>query len=179
MRPRLRVAPAVIAAVTLAAAIAIGVIETGHGNPSSTRTGGRRKLALSGARIKLAGYRFKTPSGFTSSSSSCITAPSGSGPKTVLDGFAAAASAEGGCLEAFYLISTAGSAIPANAVPVDVGAYHGYLVPQDTSQQTTLYVELPAVDDLSNPYLMLVAQGLTPDELIAVALTGLPSSPAG
>ena len=168
--PRLRagVLLAAVASVAAIALVATGVL--GRSSPSGG--GGHRHLALSGAKLELAGYRFKTPAGFKASSRSCIGTPSDLTP--VLNGFVAAASAEGGCVEAASeLIGGDSSTVPSGADPVGVGAYQGYLVTQDGSDESTLYVELPhAGGDL-----VLLAKGLTRDQLIAVAESGLPTLP--
>jgi len=127
--------------------------------------------ALSGARIELAGYHFRTPAGFKESTTPC-------GQTNDFNGFAAAASADGGCLEAFVMFSSRGSAIPAGADPVTVGAYQGYFLSADASQQASLYVVLPAPGGLVKwQALMLDARGLTEDQLVAVAESGLPQNP--
>jgi hypothetical protein len=162
-------------AALLAAAIA--VVSTGllgRSNPPAPRTHGPHRLALSGARIELSGYKFKTPAGFKASSDSCVAASSSSGPVTVLNGFAAAASADGGCVEAFLMVSSVGKSPGSEgAEPVAVGTYQGYFVPEDASGESTLYVQLPKLGDLSD-YLALFAEGLTEQQLIAVAESGLP-----
>ena len=194
LRPMLLLAGAAIAAVL--AVIATGVL--GPANPPAARTGGHGHLALSGSRIDLAGYRFRTPAGFKASTSACEGAPSGSGPRTVFQGFAAAASAEGGCVEA-GLLRTDTAYVPAGAEPVEVGSYQGYflshapgdgchltpLTPEPCSREQAnasgdpaLYVEIPdAADSQHYAYLVLFSQGLTESQLIAVAESGLPTLP--
>lgn len=160
-------------AVTVAAVASIG-----HGNRAAKPSNGPHHVALSGTPIQLAGYKFKTPAGFKASSSSCVPASSSS-VQVGVNGFAAAASADGGCVEAFYLIASADSASPIqeSADPVAVGSYQGYFVPPDSSGQSKLYVELPkAGGDQNHVFLLLFAQGLTEDQLVAVAQSGLPSS---
>ena len=147
----------------LGAAAALASLEIGGGSPA---TG-----ALSGARIELAGFHFRTPAGFEESTTSCR-------PTNDFNGFAAAASADGGCLDAFVMFSSRGSAIPAGADPVTVGAYQGYFVSADASQQTSLYVVLPARGGFVKwQALVLDARGLTEDQLVAVAESGLPQNP--
>jgi hypothetical protein len=167
-----------VGAVVVAAGVAVvstGVL--GRSNSPATRPRGDRNLALSGARIELAGYEFKTPAGFKASSDSCVAASSSSsGPVTVMNGFAAAASADGGCIEAFGMVSGSGSPAQHGAEPVAVGAYQGYYVPEDDSGESTLYIQIPASGDLSH-YLALFAEGLTEQQLIAIAQSGLPPNP--
>lgn len=168
-----------VVGVGLAAAL-VAVASIGHGKPSTSPPLVHHHPPLSGATFQLAGYHFKTPAGFKASSSSCPGASSGSGPRTVLNGFAAAASADGGCVEATLLVPgspSAPDATPADAQPVAVGSYQGYFVAQGSSGDT-LYVELPSAA-APHPYLVLFAQGLTEEQLIAVAVSGLPGSPAG
>lgn len=159
---------AVLAAAGIAASL-----ELGNSNPA-TPARGPHHVALRGATLKLAGYDFRTPAGFSASDTACAPPASAGQPMTVLSRFGAAASADGGCVEAFLLAPgspTAPPATPADAESVDVGSYQGYFVSSDT----TLYVALPTANEPST-YLVLYAQGLTEDQLIAVAQSGLPSS---
>jgi hypothetical protein len=178
MTPRRRVAFLLVGVVLAAAVVAVALV--GRGNrPASPSSRGHHQLALTGATIQLSGYRFRTPAGFKSSTSTCGAPATAAGnPRTITNGFAAAASADGGCVEAAYLIapSTAGGSIPVDAQPVDVGQYQGYFVPQDSSGGSALYVELPKAGGSSgnHVYLVLLSQGLTEDQLIAVAQSGLP-----
>src|SRR5579862_2214849 len=164
--PRLRIA----AAVCVAAAVAVvssGVLS--RAKPTATH----QHPALSGSRITLAGYHFKTPAGFKASDTSCTPPATDAQAVTVLNSFASAASADGGCVGAFLLApgsASAPPATPADATPVAVGSYQGYYVSSDT----TLYVALETVNGPST-YLVLYAQGLTEDQLIAVAQSGLSS----
>lgn len=164
---------ALIAVAVVAAAAVVASLEIGRSSPAAPQARGRHHVALTGPRIKLAGYHFRTPAGFTASDAACAPPASVGQPMTVLIRFSAAASADGGCVEAFLLAPgspTAPPATPADAEPVDVGSYQGYFVSSDT----TLYVELPTVNG-PHTYLVLYAEGLTEDQLIAVAASGLPS----
>lgn len=166
----------------LAAAAALAAIEFGHGTRAAiARTHGRHSVTLTGARIQLAGYHFRTPAGFKVSATGCLPPPDPNRPRPALDGFAAAASADGGCVGAAFLVSVSPSSSAARATPagesVDVGAYQGYFEPAGTSGQSMLYVELPKADRAEPVYLVLYAQGLTEDQLIAVAESGLPTLP--
>jgi hypothetical protein len=170
---RVRVGLLLATFAAVATAVAVGSIGSGRRNPPATRS--HRHLALSGARIELAGYRFRTPAGFKASTSSCAPA---SEETPARNGFVAAASADGGCVEAVALIAANSSAIPTAAQPVAVGSYQGWLVSQAPSGDTTLYVELPnAAGDQRAAYLVLFAQGLTQEQLIDVAESGLPTLP--
>jgi len=175
---RRRRAVLVLAAAAVVAA-AIAVVATGALSGASkpgANTGGPHHIALTGPRIEVAGYHFRTPAGFTRSSSSCAAASAAGQPTTVLNGFAAAASADGGCVEAAFLIRA--GAHPNGAVPIDVGQYQGYYVSPDSSGESALYIELPnATGDGQSAYLGLFAQGLREDQLIAVAVSGLPAAP--
>jgi hypothetical protein len=166
MTRRRRAAFLLVGVALAAAAVALGSI--GHGNPPASRSHGPHRFALSGATIQLTGYRFRTPAGFKRSTTACASSPADAGK-----GFAAAASADGGCVEAFYLISTSGPAIPPGATPVDVGSYQGYVVSQDGSDKSRLYVVLPGAGKYWQAAL-LFSEGLTEDQLVAVALSGLP-----
>jgi hypothetical protein len=160
--PRLRTA-----VVLVGAALALAVIGAAG---SGVFTSSHPQIALSGAEIKLAGYHFRTPAGFRANAS-CADSPG-----TWLKGAGAAASADGGCIEGVVMVSTSGSAVPAGANRVDVGAYQGYLVPPDSSQKTTLYVVLPHLGTAWQA-LVLYSTGLTTEQLVAVAESGLPQNP--
>lgn len=166
-------------AVVLAAAALAVSLAFGHSKPVASTTSGHR-VALTGARIQAAGYHFRTPAGFKASKTLC-EATSGNGqPTTVLNGFASAASADGGCVQAFLEIPGSKGApepIPTDADAVDVGAYQGYYVDQADAGEV-LYVQLPKTADAgASVYLALFAQNLTEDQLVAVAQSGLPASP--
>lgn len=176
-----RAGPVLLFAGAAVAVAAIGIVASGvvsRSTPPATRVGGGRHVVLSGPRIQLAGYRFRTPAGFKRSSGSCMPAATAGKPTTVLNGFAAAASADGGCVEAAYLIAPSGlqgGPIPGDAQPVAVGPYEGYFVSQSVDGGSALYVGLPkAGGDQSIVYLVLLARDLTEGQLIAVAESGLP-----
>jgi len=167
----------------LAAAGTVAAMEVGGGSSQSSRpTGHHHQLALSGSRIQLAGYKFSTPAGFKPSTRSCISAPVANKPRPAIDGFAAAASADGGCVELVYLVAAdwlqAHGLMPSAADAVDVGRYQGYFVPpQASGKQSTLYVNLPGADGKRVVFLVLLSRGLTEAQLIAVAESGLPTLP--
>ena len=173
--------PIVIALVTAAligGAIA-AVVTHGNAAPPTSAAGGHHEIRLTGATIQAAGYHFRTPAGFAASDAceSATPTPPGS-PETPAHAMRAAASADGGCVEALYLIAGSPTAPTPNPPPgeaVDVGSYQGYYDAQGDAR-ATLYVELPQ-GDARPVFLVLFAQGLTEDQLIAVALSGLPSSP--
>jgi hypothetical protein len=172
---RRRLALGLAGAGVLAAAVAVaasGVL----GSSLATKIGGRHRVALTGARIQMAGYHFRTPAGFKATSD---TSCGGTGPNPQVNGFAAAASAAGGCVGVSFLIGTGPGGLTATpeGQPVDVGSYQGYYNSQADSGESTLYVELPKADPSANGpvYLALFAQDLTEAQLIAVAESGLPS----
>ena len=166
----------------LVAAGATASLELHHGNsPASIGTHGHPDVALTGARIRLAGYHFRTPAGFTASSS-CISPPVAGEPRPSIDGFAAAAAADGACVELVYLVAgdwlQAHDPIPDAAAPVDVGQYHAlYVAPQASGDESTLYVNLPGADGTRVVYLELRARDVTEQELVAIAASGLPTLP--
>jgi hypothetical protein len=175
-RRRRPIAVVLVAAVAVGAAVAAYAI---HGHAASPSATSHRPPPLSGARIEAAGYHFRTPAGFTSSDASCqgaAPAPSGT-PETPANAMRSAASADGGCIEILYLIAGDPMAPTPSMTgqPVDVGSYQGYYDPQGDAG-ATLYVELPH-GNARPVFLVLYAQGLTEDQLIAVAESGLPGSP--
>jgi hypothetical protein len=179
LRPALLAGVAILAAIVAAAASGVFT----HSKSASPRSDGRpQHLALSGARIQLAGYRFRTPAGFKRSTSSCISAPVADEPRPTIDGFAAAASADGACVEGVYFVAAdwleAHGLMPDASDAVDVGNYHGYFVPPEASgDKSTLYVNLPNADGPRVVYLVLYARGVTEQQLLAIAESGLPSLP--
>jgi hypothetical protein len=96
--------------------------------------------------------------------------------------FAAAAAADGACVEAAYIVAgdwlKTHDPIPDSAAAVDVGDYSGYYVAADgSSDESSLYVALPHADAQRIVYVLLVAHGVPEDELIAIAASGLPTLP--
>lgn len=181
-RRRRHVVLVLVGVATLAAASTVASIELGRGGAPSTGPPAQHHVALSGSKIQLAGYRFKTPAGFKGSAGACMPAPDPDSPRPGSDGFAAAASADGGCLEAAYLIAgdhEEGGLVPSAAQPVDVGEYRGYFEASGSgTDYSTLYVELPnATGDHRLVYLVLFARDLIEDQLIAVANSGLRTVP--
>ena len=163
---------AVVGGAAIAASLGLG-----NAQRSLTQGPGQRHVALTGARIQMAGYHFRTPAGYKSSDGSCVAASPGSGPVSVTNGFAAAASADGGCIEAFLVASHSGPPSDHGAEPVAVGSYRGYFVPPDSSGQSTLYVALPEASAAYQQYVALFATGLTEEQLVAIAVSGLPTLP--
>jgi hypothetical protein len=171
-RPRLVLLLAGVA--VLAAAAAVGSLEFGHSNPAAPQTSGHHHLALSGAKIELAGYHFRTPAGYVPSAG-CpqpATAQTG-GPNTVVHTMQSAASADGGCLQVALIAGT--WTVPSDAQPVSVGSYNGFLVAPANIPRETLFVQIPAAQ--GDHYLVVAGQGLNVAQLVAIALSGLPSAP--
>lgn len=196
-RRNLRLVLALAGIVVVAAVVAAAALHLGRGSKPMSNGVGQHSRALTGATIQLAGFRFRTPAGFKRSSSTCGAAPSGSGPATPLQRASAAASAEGGCVDG-GMLTTVIAYTPPHAEPVAVGSYQGYflshppgdgchvspLTPtgcgrdQANAPGMALYVNLPgAASSRHFEYLVLFAQGLTEDQLIAVAQSGLPALP--
>jgi hypothetical protein len=130
-------------------------------------------------RFQLAGYSLTLPAGYHAVSQNCpaLTLPANVnvGVRTLgQNPYAAAASASGACIE---VVLAAGplATPPSGAQPVQVGPYQGYLVTNPNSIE--LYVGLPAAE--GQHALILYANGLSPDDLIAVAASGLPPNGQG
>ncbi|HUZ15287.1 MAG TPA: hypothetical protein VMU72_03805 [Gaiellaceae bacterium] len=162
-------------ALGLVAAVAIGVVAAAvvtHGHAVRPSTPRQSHVALTGARIQLAGYHFRTPAGFKANSD---TSCGGTGTPLAVGGFVAAASADGGCVAA-YLVSASEteSMATADGQSVDVCSFQGYYESQ-ASGDSSLYVVLPAASQTAlSPYnLVLFARNLTEDQLMAVAESGL------
>lgn len=170
-----------IAAAVIGAAVA-AVVTHGHAAPSPRAHGGHGHVALTGPRIQLAGYHFRTPAGFTASKEGCISAPAAGEPRPAVDGFASAAAADGACVEAAYIVAgdwlQDHDPIPDSAAAVEIGQYDGYYVAsQGASGESSLYVNLPHADAERVVYLLLVARDVPKDELLAIAGSGLPTLP--
>jgi hypothetical protein len=180
---RRRTLTLVLAGTAVVAIAAVAALETTGGQAQGHRS------ALTGAPIELAGYRFRTPAGFTASSGSCpvlmSTLMPGQGPPstTLYDGFAAAGSAQGGCIQAFLQVPgyPGGPPLPTDAERVTIREYPGYIVDHGFAQGSegeTLYVDLLQTEPNGRPiFLMLYSEGLTKEQLIAVAASGLPLAP--
>ncbi|MGH3008375.1 MAG: hypothetical protein ACRDLM_03060 [Gaiellaceae bacterium] len=169
------------AVIVAASVVTVATDAFNNTNKPVAKTSGPHRIALTGPRIQLAGYDFRTPAGFTASDTACQTTMiinprvGASDPRDDPGDFAAAASADGGCLEAFAAAGVYAK-IPTGAQAVDVGNYQGYVVPPDSSGASAIYLALPQMGEYS-PYLVLFAHGLTQDQLIAVAQSGLPANP--
>ena len=137
--------------------------------------------ALTGVTIQVAGYHFKTPAGFKASSSGAchlLIGPRMSNLPPSPNAFTTAASADGGCIEVTGLILNPASQMLADAQPVDVGAYQGYLIHGELLQ-LLVATTYDGIDTLGGPdtqYLVLTTNNLTADQLVAIALSGLPGS---
>jgi hypothetical protein len=163
----------------IAAAVALVLLLVGTGSlaregvhsqstTSAPSRGRSSSLQSTGPTVQLAGYKFTLPVGFKTVDSPCAPMP----PSIPLEGndpFAAAGSADGGCIEVGL---TAGT-ITGDPQPVEVGPYQGFLT-SDGTTDVTLYVEMPTA--AGKQYLMLTATGLSSSQIIAIAKAGLPSS---
>jgi hypothetical protein len=164
------VRPALVLVALAAIGAVIAVISTG-GTVKNVRHDSH--IALTGARLSLAGYHFRTPAGFQDSSIPCEPGAT--------DAYSAAASADGGCVSAYFMLSTGKYAIAPDAQSVDVGGRQGYVVLNAATTTTAtsattvyLYVAMPPQGDY-RPYLMLIGKGLSADQLEAIAESGLPN----
>ena len=125
---------------------ALAVTELGSGSTSPQQdpsSPSSPAFAVHGASLRLAGFTFQLPTGFTPVASSCQTAPACVGPILPMAGsdpFAAAASARGGCIEAELAIGSC--AVPANARMIQIGPYQGFLS-TGASSRVDVYVEIP------------------------------------
>jgi hypothetical protein len=125
--------------------------------------------------MRLAGLRFKLPAGYKTVDSPCTASPSPipGTPLTVIGGLTAAASADGGCIEAGVTSWALTGAVPQGVKPVQVGPYHGFLSSGPT-EIVTLYVAIPVAD--TTHYLVLTSVGLSADQVVAIAKAGLPTA---
>ena len=160
---------AVLAALAVAVAAGVSFALIG-GWPATPVEKQHAEAGLSRRTIALAGYRFRLPAGYRQSARACVPVKSTPGrPMTVVYAVRAAAAAEGGCLN---VTLTAGSPpIPPGAEAVTVGPFSGFLASAGSGQET-LYLQIPVAS--GGNYLVLSAQGLTSEQLLAVARSGLP-----
>jgi hypothetical protein len=161
------VAGAVALALVAVGAVALVRVTSGpSGSPVREASHPAQTTPLAGPVIRLAGYSFPLPAGFTIADHPC--AP---GPAQQASRFAAAASAKGGCLEAFLAAGHAGEA-PPNAQAVRVGPYRAFAVHGPRSS-VRLYVKMPAFD--GGHALVLMARRLSLSLVVTIAAAGLPS----
>jgi hypothetical protein len=151
----------------------------------------RPVVALTGGTIRLAAATMHLPAGFKAVPGACAPAPNGLGaPISFLNSsFAAAASANGGCIEAWLADATT-TVVPPEAVPVTITGYQGELYSNQSTGFSTLYVTIPAdlyvnvvtADGQPDPTatidLVLTTNGLSANELESIAATGIPAQPA-
>jgi hypothetical protein len=164
---RRRTVALVLVAAAVGGALLAGVLTRSHAGPTAS-TRGRNHVALTGTRLELDGYHFRTPAGFKASDAPCSADSRDPG-----DAFETAAAAEGGCVSVFNVLPGSGG-VPAPSHPGDelvtVGSYQG-LIEDRGSAGIELYI---------SGGLVFLAQGLTEDQLIAIAASGLPdASPSG
>jgi hypothetical protein len=138
-----------------------------------------------GAVLELASFHFALPSGFVPRDAGCTTPPSvslpqdgnqavhqvGANPETVLQAMRSAASADGGCVE--VALAAGSDVVPYGATQIAVGTYAGY-VSTASNGDLTLDVAIPAA--YGTNYLVLASEGLTQQQLVAIATSGLPDS---
>ena len=149
---------------------------------------GQDHTVLTGSTIELAGHRFATPAGFKESSRACAEPISLLGGRHRSTTFTAVGAPNGWCVAASFLSRRSGffehgrpfPLVPPDSLPADLGDYRGYAdwgTDPDHHFYAELYVYAPAVGGHDTPYLVLTAQGLTLEQLAAIALSGLPASP--
>jgi hypothetical protein len=109
---------------------------------------------------------FQLPPGFTPTRGECAPLPQGVGgwmSEPGPTGFAAGASAHGGCVEAFLLSQALQP--PATAAPTQVGPYQGFIA-SAASRTITLYVKVPGA---RSKELVIGARNLSADQVITIA----------
>jgi hypothetical protein len=126
--------------------------------------------------MRLASYSFQLPAGYQTIASQCAVLPPGvtstipaAIPLAGQNALAAAASTNGGCIEA--LLAAGPAIIPTGAKTVHVGPYQGYLT-SGTANHVVLYVAMPAARGHHD--LILVTRGLSADQVVAIADSSLP-----
>jgi hypothetical protein len=174
-----------ISGVAASAIIVVGALAlvAGGGRPAPTHAAfGPRpdvtrpttgNLRASGTSIRLASYSFNLPSGYKPVRSPCAVAWPSHGPRMSFAGATSfARSTDGGCVAVFLAAGVAAQP-PEGAQPVQVGSYKAYLV-TGTHSGVVLFVEIPARE--TDHALVVIANGLTPHQVVAIAESGLPTS---
>jgi hypothetical protein len=173
---RLTGALAAAAATALMAGGVLTLSRTGASSPrprQSTAARPARTAPRTGPVIRLAGYTFTMPAGFTAIARPCAPMPDRTGlPMRGSNPFTAAASSTGGCLEAVLAAGPA-AIIPHSAQPIQVGPYQGF-VSRRPAVSVILYVKMPAAG--GNHELILVARRLSAAQVVAIATSGLPAT---
>jgi hypothetical protein len=164
--------PRLLALVLLAAIVALVGLAFTAGRAEHSQAGGQHHRVGHGPTISLSGYHMRLPAGYQlTRDQACPRAGTALGqPMTVLQSWKAAASASGGCLRLEFVAGT--SVVPSGASSVQVGSTTGY-VTSSSASPVTLYVVVPSLG--SDHYLVLIATGLSPARLIAVAASAFPS----
>jgi hypothetical protein len=164
-----------VAAAALAVTLAVP-----SGPATPTHSTGKHSAVL-----ELASFHFSLPSGFVPRDAGCASPPSvslsqdgnqavhkvGANPETVLQTMRSAASADGGCVE--VALAAGSDVVPAGATEIAVGNYEGYLSTASNGD-LTLVVAIPVA--YGTNYLVLASEGLTQQQLVAIATSGLPTS---
>jgi hypothetical protein len=165
-----------VAGAAAAALVVVGAFAVMGGGDSHPTSGTHpaATVPVAGTTIRLAGYSFQLPAGYQTVGSNCGALPPGLTTIPVVgeNSFAAAASTSGGCIEALLAAGDAAT-VPAGAQSVQVGPYQGF-VTLGAATDVVLYVEIPAAEGHHD--LVLVANGLTANQVVAIAESGLPSS---
>lgn len=167
-----------VAAVALVIAVTVAVAGS-NGHPLSDHRDHTLRVTTPSSStepiMRVAGFRFKLPAGYKTVDSPCAASPSPipGTPLTVIGGLAAAASADGGCIEAGLTGWALTVAVPQGVQSVKVGPYQGFLSSSPT-ETVILYVAIPAAD--GTHYLVLTSVGLSADQVVSVAKAGLPTA---
>lgn len=156
---------------------------TQYASPSTSAT-----VPLTGGAIRLADTTISLPAGFQPVDIACSPIPSGLGPSIQFfdsPPFAAAASSDGGCFEALL---ASHASIPSDTDSVNFGQYQGSVITDESTGVTTLYVTVPADhffahletvngEPISTIDVVLMAKGLSADEVESIAEAGIPTAP--
>jgi hypothetical protein len=171
-RPRVHSRAAVAGAGLVIAALAASGGAYLAGVTTGTTGGAPGATArLTGATITLDGYRFTLPAGFKATTTAC-TAPirGGLAPSArVGSKFAAAASAHGGCVEAFLFAEQLTP--PSSASAVQVGHHRGYVIAQPAEHRMALYVRISAAS--GGHWVVITAKDLSQAEVVTITARAL------
>jgi hypothetical protein len=154
-RVRVMLIPLVLA-VAGACAFAVGSITSSSPGASST--------------VRLASFTFALPAAAhvtgTGASARCRPDIRSSVPRTVAQSNGVFTAVNGGCLN----VDLKSFRLPAEAVPVAVGRYQGFVVSDPSAGRFTLYVRTSATSEL---VFTSIRTGLTAKQLIMMARSGL------
>ncbi len=182
---RLTGAVAVAVVIGLAAYGVFALVRTALPGPNP-RVATAAKPKATGPTLRLAGYRFKLPAGFTTVRTPCAPVPKGLAALTPEErdtAFSSAVSTGNRCIAAYLVAEPAGTSNKAIGAVENMGfqvtwngvvwpdpSYFAAQVPSDVALSISFRAKS------GNREVVFFAHGLSASEVLAIARTGLPAS---